>query len=219
MPTRLAAAALLCWTLAVCPPAAADEPAMPGPAPPAADAPPDFFDTRISERRILLVLDHSKSMQSSLDGQTRLARLRDECDRLFERLDEYHYLDVHCFNDHLAVWRRKLEPCSDEALAAAREFIHAQLARGRTATYDALQSALVEGFDEGVQRIIFVTDGEPTVGTVVNPAAILRRLKVQNARTKIPIDVIAFDTAHHPARAAFLRRLAADHDGRFVPLD
>ena len=179
----------------------------------------EFFDTPIPDRRLLLVLDHSESMRSTADGVTRLTRLRDEVDALFGRLDEYYYLDVHCFNDRLAVWNRKLEPCSEENLTSATEFIRAQTARGQTATYDALHSALVESFEEGVQRIIFVTDGEPTLGTVTHPGEILRRLRAQNKRMQVPIDVLAFDTSKHPLRRAFLERLARDHGGRFVPLD
>ena len=179
----------------------------------------EFFETPIPDRRLLLVLDHSESMLSTADGETRLRRLRGEIERLFERLDEYYYLDVHCFNDRLAVWNRKLVPCSEENLKSATAFIRRQTARGQTATCDALQSALVESFEEGVQRIIFVTDGEPTLGTVTHPGEILRRLRAQNRRMEVPIDVLAFDTHKYPMRRAFMERLARDHNGRFVPLD
>ena len=194
-----------------------DAAASPGDASPAEGV--SFFETPIAERRLLLVLDHSKSMLSKADGKTRLTRLREEVDRLFGRLDEYHYIDVHCFNDRLAVWNRRVVPCSDENLADATAFILRQRARGQTATYDALQSALVESDEQGVQRIIFVTDGEPTLGTVTHPGEILRRLKLQNREMRVPIDVLAFDTARYPARAAFMRRLASDHGGRFVPIE
>ena len=178
-----------------------------------------FYEQPINERRILLVLDHSRSMLSQVDGQTRLTRLRAEVQTFLGRLNDAHYIDVHCFNDRLATWRRKLEPATERNVKSATAFILRQPARGRTATYDALQSALVEAADQAVERIIFVTDGHPTVGTVIDPAEILERLRLQNAPLGVPIDVLAYDTSHHPARDRFLRTLAGDHRGRYVQLD
>ena len=184
-----------------------------------ADDPPEFFGRPIIERRVLFVLDHSKSMLSRLDGQTRQERLREEVDTILGAMDAYHYVDIHCFNDRLVTFRRELVPCNDQNRAEALAFLSEQTPRGRTATYDALKSALVEGLEQGVQRIVFVTDGEPTTGTVVDPTQILARLRKQNERLDIPIDVLAFDTSRYPARRAFLKQLAADHDGEFVELD
>lgn len=178
-----------------------------------------FFNLTVEGRRVIFVLDHSKSMLSQLDGQTRLERLRNEMDRFFETADGAKYFDIHCFNDRLAVFRKRLVHNTEAEVIAARDFLNKQPARGKTATFDALKSALIEGKAEYADRIIFLTDGNPTFGTITEPPAILSALRSLNPSPQIPIDVVAFDTSHHPSRFRFLQRLAEDHSGNFIPID
>lgn len=179
----------------------------------------EFYGLTVSSRRIIFVLDHSKSMLSQLGGQTRLERLRDEMDKFFENPDASRYFDIHCFNDRLVTYRRKLVHNDEGTVTHAREFLLEQPARGKTATFDALKSALIEGQDEAADRIIFVTDGHPTTGSIVEPSAILAALRRINAHSRIPIDVLAYDTSRYPVRRGFLQQLAYEHGGKFVPLD
>lgn len=179
----------------------------------------EFYDLTVKARRVIFVLDHSKSMLSQLGGQTRLDRLRDEMDSFFAESDGSQYFDIHCFNDRLKTFRRKLVHNDDVAVKEARDFLNTQPARGKTATFDALKSAIIEGQEESAQRIIFVTDGHPTTGSIVDPHAILAALIQLNKDPLIPIDVLAYDTATYPVRRAFLQQLAYDHQGQFLTLD
>jgi hypothetical protein len=85
-------------------------------------------------------------------------------------------------------------------------------ADGQTAAYDALQAALC--FD--VEAIYFLTDGQPTVGRLVTPPAIVAAIGQQNRSRRVSMYAIGIAPGGPGSPLdAFLRTIAEQNFGSY----
>ena len=121
---------------------------------------------RSTPRDLTFVLDVSGSMrgeklqQAKAAGHALLASL--------SRVDRFRLID---FATDVNSFRDGFVPATPENIRAARRYLDALRAEGSTNISGALEEALEARSDERLSLIVFLTDGEPTVG-VRNPEEI-----------------------------------------------
>src|SRR5581483_7705452 len=128
----------------------------------------------VQPKDVVLVLDTSGSMQEQgkIDQARRALRY---CVQRLEPQDRFGLID---FSTDVRTFKDALCPASDENKKAALGYIDALRARGGTALEDALVTALKMRSEPDPKRsfqVIFLTDGEPTIGTT-DPEQILKNV-------------------------------------------
>ena len=174
---------------------------------------PRYYDLPINAKRLVFILDTSKSMEAA-DPYTMLSRLEAAKRALIATIDELPdttLFNIVIFNTGTFVWQDKLAPATDRWKMAAKQFVAIQRANGRTSTYDALQSAY--NVDSNVEAFYLLSDGAPSSGTIIPPMMILDAIQKQNRMRRVTINTIGVygggDDGHEP----FMRALAEQNAG------
>lgn len=128
-----------------------------------------------------------------------------------QRLDTDTDFNVIVFSDRVRVWKDTLMPGNAENIADAIQFLRAARPGGPTNIYESLLGAFE--FLE-TQTIFLMTDGEPTVGPVIETDAIIAEVTHVNRDRRIVINTIAAGQA----KREFLEELAAANGGQAVDL-
>jgi len=153
---------------------------------------------------VLFVFDTSGSMSGEKMEQARQA-LR-FCMNSLDRDDRFGIVQ---FATQETLFRREMVPANEKNISAAHSFIDRIRARGGTNINDALLTSLhmINGSDRP-RMIVFLTDGEPTVG-VTDLHEILGNLSRANEeRARIFVFGVGYDVNTH-----LLDRLAEEHRG------
>ncbi len=126
----------------------------------------------VMPKDVVFIMDTSGSMAGEKMEQARGA-LR-YCLSSLDARDRFAVID---FATEVRSFREKLEPAAKETVAAAIEYVNAMKARGGTDIHGALTRALaLEGAEDRPFLVVFVTDGQPTIGVTV-PDEIERAVK------------------------------------------
>lgn len=153
---------------------------------------------------VLFVFDTSGSMSGEKMEQARQA-LR-FCMNSLDRDDRFGIVQ---FATQETLFRREMVPANEKNISAAHSFIDRIRARGGTNINDALLTSLhmINGSDRP-RMIVFLTDGESTVG-VTDLHEILGNLSRANEeRARIFVFGVGYDVNTH-----LLDRLAEEHRG------
>jgi hypothetical protein len=188
----------------------------PGARPAAAPIPwdgdvPQFFGTLIYARRVVFVIDKSKSMLSSVDGITRIDSAEKELEAAIRQLPDDAWFEIIAYNDFEQPYAGKLVQATPAQKSGAVQFTYSLVAERQTDIYDTLSDALA--VDTNVEAILFLSDGEPNVGTVVDCPTILQKIRQQNAQQRTSINVIG--VAPQATAEDFLKKLAAENFGEY----
>jgi hypothetical protein len=189
---------------------AAPGPKMPGPLAWDYDV-PQFFGTSIYAKRVVFVIDKSKSMLSSVDGVTRIEDAEKELEAAIRKLPDDAWFEIIAYNDFEQPYAGKLVQATPAQKSGAVQFIYALVAERKTDIYDTLTDALQ--VDANVEAILFLSDGEPTTGTIIDCPTIVQRITRQNAAQRTSINTIGIDAGG--AAEDFLKKLAADNFGEY----
>lgn len=163
-------------------------------------------DDRIVKKDVVLVLDRSGSMQGE--------RIKQAINALvfcLRSLKEHDRFNLVTFSTESEVYRREPVTATGENVAAAVKFVETIDARGGT----DINSALVDAFgtvtpdSDRPCMIIFITDGEPTVG-VVNADEIVRNVTAANKRM---VRLFIFGVSDGVLDTKLLDRLAKNNRG------
>jgi len=173
--------------------------------------PPQFFGTPIFAKRVVFVIDKSKSMLSSVDGITRLDNAEKELEAAIRKLPDDAWFEIVAYNDSEQVFRGKLAQATPLEKSGAVQFIYSLVAEGRTDIYDTLADAL--GVDPNLEALLFLSDGDPNVGSIIDRTKIIQNITRQNAARRTSIYTIGIDA--RGAAEDFLKQLAADNFGDF----
>ncbi len=165
---------------------------------------PGDLEARRQSKDVLFVFDTSGSMSGEKIEQARHA-LR-YCMNSLDRDDRFGIVQ---FATRETLFQKELVAASEKNVAEAHEFIGRMRARGGTNINDALAASFPMFDDSGRPRmIVFLTDGEPTVG-VTDLQEILRNLsKANDVRARIFVFGVGYDVNTH-----LLDRLAEEHRG------
>lgn len=157
---------------------------------------PSFFGIRIISERVIFVLDVSGSMAWELGGENssygdpvRIDVAKKELMKVLENLNEDALFNMIVFSSDVNGWlddgiAGSTKRTRDEAI----EYVERLGAGGGTNIHGAFQAAFE---DPDVDTIVFLSDGEPTVGDVTDPERIRADVKTWNENRDITIHTIA----------------------------
>ena len=173
---------------------------------------PEFFGVPVYAKRVVFVIDRSRSMASSVDGVTRLEEAVKQLEKAVDELDRYAFFNVYAYNSDVLPFMSQLVQAEDDNKRAARNFAMRLTPTKKTACYDALYSGLMA--DANLEAMYFLSDGEPTIGRIVEMPAIVNSITAQNALQRTSIYTLGIDA--RGAHEDFLRDLAKRNFGNFV---
>jgi HEAT repeat protein len=161
---------------------------------------------------VVFVLDVSGSMSSRFnDRQTYYQHFASALNETISNLPADTRFNVVLFSSSVKMWRDGLAEANADNIMSAQSFLEQTQPGGGTNLHDALMASL--SFD-GTQTVYLLTDGNPTIGPVTAPDAILHRLERSNRNSRIRFHTIAAGSV----QASFLAELAAANGGKAVDL-
>jgi len=172
---------------------------------------PQYYGIPIYAQRLVFVVDTSKSM---IGG--RLNAVKREMEKAIHSLPADTEFTVIEFDTRVSAWKKELVAASDEMKEEAVEYVQRLRPVGTTNTHEALMTAL--NFE--VEAVYFLSDGEPSIGKIVQPAAILRAITVRNQLRHLSIYTIGVMPGPPGSILdAFLRKLAENNFGVYRRVD
>lgn len=174
-------------------------------------APSKYYGIDIFARRLLFVLDRSGSMNTQIYSHTRLQRAKRELINAITGLDEQCEFGILIFDTDVKAWKEALIEATEENKTEAIRYVQKLSAGRSTNTYGALRTSI--DFDDQLEAIFVLTDGDPTTGLITNPTTILQDILRRNETRHITINTIAI--AVDPLIEGFLRKLTVPSQGEF----
>jgi HEAT repeat protein len=180
--------------------------------------PSSFFGIKIVSHRVVFVLDVSGSMNflthgtgEGQRGEPRIEVARRELAKCLASLEPGSFFNLIVFSDGVGSWLGGVSPAAPPAVTAAERFLLAINPSGGTNLFGGLAQALE---DPDVDAIYLVSDGEPSVGQLVDPVAIREEIAAQNAKRGVEIHCIAIGEP-----LDILQWIAEDAGGSYVRFD
>lgn len=173
---------------------------------------PEFFGVPVYAKRVVFVIDRSRSMASSVNGVTRLDEAVKQLEQAVDSLDRYAYFNDIAYNSDVLPFMSQLVLAEDANKRASRNFAYRLKPEKKTASYDALYAGLMA--DANLEAMYFLSDGEPTAGRVVDMPSIVNSITAQNALQRTSIFTLGIDARGD--HEEFLRDLAKRNHGKFV---
>ena len=178
-----------------------------------------FFGIRIVSHRVIFILDISGSMTAMLrghyvgeKGEERITVAKRELIKAIEGLDKTALFDIVVFESGVSRWRQNgLAGGVESERKEAVEFVGRLAASGGTNLFGALKEAFNE---KEVDMIVVLSDGEPSVGEIIDPVGIREAVRAWNKHRGIVIHTVAVG-----AHFRILEWLAADTGGKHVQFD
>ena len=148
---------------------------------------------KVLPKDVLFVLDTSGSMRGEKIEQARAA-----IEYCLGRLHDGDRFNIVTFGTKVQAFRDAPAAKSPNHVDAAREFVDAVVARGRTNISGALAKALAgEPLPGRLRIMIFLTDGTPTAGEIV-PDRIVEKLDAMNtSKTRVFVMGVGHDVNAH----------------------
>lgn len=172
---------------------------------------PSYYGIAIRAQRLLFILDHSGSMKAYDGGQTRLDRAKAELIRAIEALPADTEFGILVYETKVNPWRAGLVTATSENKQRAVQYVRRLDYGDKTNTYDALRLALE--FDDELESVFLLSDGEPTFGKLVAKPAILNDILHRNRFRHLTINTVGIAVENQTED--FLKQLAEATDGEY----
>jgi von Willebrand factor type A domain len=170
-----------------------------------------YYGMPLFAERVVFVLDTSGSMNGD-----RIVAAKRELDRAIAGLPEHVQFGIVTFNGRVSAWQRTLVKADDKTKRAAIAYVDAQNPHSNTASFDALEAALV--YD--TEAIYFLSDGAPTSGKIVAPLDIVNAISAVNKVRRISIYTIGIAPGFPGSPTdVFLKTLSEQNFGRYRRID
>lgn len=171
----------------------------------------EFFGTYIYAKKLIFVLDMSSSMRAGAGQGTRLDMAKQELIEAIQKLPEDTYFTIVLFDARVTPWNRRLVAATESIREKAVAWVsRIQTGKG-TASYDALDRSF--RIDGNTEAIFFLSDGQPSKGTITDPHQILVAVGKENYFRRIAIYSFGFDGA---GGSGFMRSLAEQNKGTYT---
>jgi HEAT repeat protein len=174
-----------------------------------------FYGLSLDSDRVVFVIDQSGSMQAPVafdeslpDAHSRLQHALANALRSIEVLKEDAMVDVVLFHSGVDLWKPQLMELTQHNRKALQNYLAGQSPGGAPDLFDGLEMALQL---DGTDRILLLSDGEPTAGRFTATEDILREVAYLNRTRRIVIDCVSLGI-----RSSLLERLAAQSGGRYI---
>lgn len=171
-----------------------------------------YLGLPLTSEHVAFLIDASGSMDQPLyaGGATRRERSLEALLDLLPRLPDRARFDVLFFTDTVHAYAPRLVPAEPQGLDSVASWLRRAAYSGGTNVHDALESALAL---DGVEEVLLLSDGRPSVGELTDPAALAARVARWNRWRRVRISTLAFGAP--PDAARFLALLARENDGSF----
>ncbi|MDA8745565.1 VWA domain-containing protein [Rubripirellula amarantea] len=170
-----------------------------------------YYGIDIHAKRLMFIIDHSGSMEEYWDGLSRLQRAKSELIKTIEELDPRSEFALMFYATDVHVWKSTLLLANDQNKREAIAFVKRLQYGDRTNTYGALKNAIE--FDQQLEAVFLLTDGQPTIGDVVKPAEIVQDIMQRNRFRHLKFNTIGI--AINRSTEAFLSAIAEQSGGEY----
>ena len=175
-----------------------------------------FYGLALDSDSVAFVIDKSGSMgaDASVDVAmkgvpgNRLDQAMANVALAMEGLPDQAKVNVVMFGTGVDIWQTGLMPLKKKNRKALEKFFERQRPEGGTDLFDGLETALLQ---EGVDRIMLLSDGNPGGGRFVTTVDILREVQRLNQTKRIAIDCVSLGM-----KSALLKRIAEENGGRYI---
>jgi len=191
-----------------------------------------FFGVELESERLAFVIDASGSMREPIgprsggggtpgtgggsggdrrapQGGTRMEVAKNELLHFMRQLPETALVNVVRFSDGADRWSDTLKSVANEkSFASIRAFVERMAPEGGTNVHGALQLAFA---DPDVDTIMFLSDGTPSVGEVLDIRLIADHVRIWNANRGVRIHIISIGVDQ-----PVLQALAEESGGSYV---
>lgn len=185
-----------------------------------------FYGIQTESHRIAFVLDVSLSMQEPAtdSSKTRFEVLKQELKSVLATLTEEDEFTIIVYCGHAERWKDRMTKASDAIKQQAAAWIdQLELCEGTdihlgimTAFKLAGLGATDSNYRTTIDTIYFLSDGQPTVGEVIDPDEIRVRSREANKLSRIRIHTIGVGDNEKDTNFALLYGMAEDSGGNFV---
>ncbi|MCH8045909.1 MAG: VWA domain-containing protein [Planctomycetes bacterium] len=169
-----------------------------------------YYDIKIYAQKIVFVIDTSSSM---VKHGARLATAKKELAQTISTLADDKYFTIIAYNTRMTPFSRGLVKATVANRDRAVKWVmYLTWARG-TNSYGALGTAF--SVDPNTETIMFLSDGKPTRGKIIEQQAILAAIKKENAVRKMLINTIGIYTGgeRNEKFIGFMKDLAKQNTG------
>lgn len=170
-----------------------------------------YYGIDINAKRLMFVIDRSGSMEDYDRGMTRLERAKLELTRAITDLPVDSEFGITFFETSVRQWRNELLPATEQNKREAIAFVQRLGYGDRTNTYGALLETLQ--FDSQLEAVFMLSDGRPTLGKIMQPAAIVADIMHRNRFRHLQFNTIGI--AVNESTERFLKALADQSNGEY----
>ena len=175
----------------------------------------EFFGLKIESHRVTFVIDVSGSMEERTKGRyagekgpQRLEVAREELGKALDGLEPEALFNVLTFSDKVRPLNKELRRGSEENRDEAKTFLRKLNPSGGTNLFEALEQAFA---DPEMDTLVVLSDGEPSMGPLIEPDAIRRRVQRWNEGRDVVVHTVAVGLD-----LDILRWLSEDANGQHV---
>lgn len=174
-----------------------------------------YYGIDLNAGRILFIIDHSGSMRGQAYRETRLQSAKRELIHAIGELAPETEFAIMLFETGVQSWRDSLLPATQENKHSAIEFVKRIEPGDRTNTHGVLSQALL--FDDQLEAVFVLTDGQPTAGSIIQPPAIIVDVVGRNRMRHLKFHTIGIGV--NPMTSDFLKTLAIQTGGEYRRVD
>jgi VWA domain-containing protein/HEAT repeat protein len=199
---------------------------------------PKYYGVELFSQRVGFVLDVSRSTNRKFNPDNSTKGLlhktykdatifeiaRDEVAASVASLDPRAYFNVIAFGSEIRRFEKAMVAASSDNKRSAESFVHSYAANGETNFYGALGAALdletvpaaSPELRDTLDTMVFLTDGTPTVGEIVEPELLIEWYCELNRYYRVRTHTYAFGRLE--VDEELLRKIAERNEGKFTQL-
>lgn len=178
----------------------------------------EFFGIRIESHRVVFIIDVSGSMQAPTrgryvdePGKPRIEVAKKELAKAIEALEDNSLFNILPFSNGVEAWIEDgIEASKESTREDALEYVSRLGPFGGTNLFGSLEAAFE---DEDVDTIFVLSDGEPSVGDIIDPQIIRETVMEMNETRNVVIHAVSVGLD-----LDVLRGLAEDSGGTYVAI-
>jgi hypothetical protein len=148
----------------------------------------EYYGISLLAKRIIFIVDVSGSMLFKNDKETRLDVAKRELTYAILNLPEKTHIEIIDFAGIASLWFGELKVLTKAIKVVIEKRIKGIAAKGGTNTHDSFEKAF--GLNENLEAIYFLSDGAPSLGSIIDSDELLDQIYRWNRFRKVQIHSI-----------------------------